>query len=874
MKFLYVGDLHQDELIPIHRMDDFNETRKEKISEILKIAKDNNVNAILHGGDFFNRPKMSNEFVTSIIETWNEQLISIDIQELTFQFKAGIISEKEYLQAINQYKQNTIPFISIIGNHDLIGDNIESYPKTSLNVLETSGFLHIVDKENPIIFKENDLSVAITGFHYDRELDKSQDKLGYIVDKKVEVDGKPCDYQIHLTHGMLTPISYGKKFAHTTISEIQDKTIADLTINGHDHIGFDTIYYKDKIFANPGSPFRLTADKKEIDRMPKVLLISISKKGIEVEDIYLQCAKKGDLVLSEDAKITNKNKISTMAKIQTMINQSSLQKSLRIADIIDNIGNASNIDKDILKDVQNKIIESMNLLQPSFSPSGEYYITRLELENFLSHKNSAFDFQPGLNILSGESRSGKSAVLRALREVLTCYITQPREAIFFGASYFSITIYTSNGYIVTRKVEKDEKKGFNGYEIYDPKTSVFTKYNTKAVSLVQEILGYIKIPLTEKKSIDVNSVIQGDGWFYIGNNITAPDRARLLGVVYGTHYADAANKEIASNIKRNTTHTNLVKKEKERLELQKNDYKYLTNLEINISNSETLIEDLEKKEVELQQIKSLYSNLQNMSMEINKLKQLQQTLSFNVSSIVIDLKTQLQTLTTSIEKYNLMVNIVNEGRIFRPIQNSLKNISISKNTCKELKDLEKTLKEDKEKYNLFVSFNNQKENIEKELNSLNLAKNNLNNVANASSLLKDLKQEELDLIEFKNKANQVLNYQKILENLKNQINQNKNSLDSFKSFPNINDLNALKNKELKLQKMKELLTSLTQLEQEKKQQRDSLLQINQDNLNKIDLYKQELEKVGTCPICHSEIDNVLINKLVEQHLDKLRLEKV
>lgn len=873
MKFLYVGDLHQDELTPIHRIDDFNETRKEKISEILKIAKDNNVNAILHGGDFFNRPKMSNEFVTSIIETWNKKLISIDIQELTFQFKAGIISEKEYLNAINQYKQNTIPFISIIGNHDLIGDNIESYPKTSLNVLETSGFLHIVDKENPIIFKENDLSVAITGFHYDRELDKSQDKLGYIVDKKVEVDGKPCDYQIHLTHGMLTPISYGKKFTHTTISEIQDKTNADLTINGHDHVGFDTIYYKDKIFANPGSPFRLTADKKEINRMPKVLLISITKNGIELQDIYLQCAKKGNLVLSEDAKIVNKNKISTMAKIQTMINQSSLQKSLRIADIIDNIGNASNIDKSILKDVQDKIIESMNLLQPSFSPSGEYYITRLELENFLSHKNSAFDFQPGLNILSGESRSGKSAVLRALREVLTCYITQPREAIFFGASYFSITIYTSNGYIVTRKVEKDEKKGFNGYEIYDPNTGVYTKYNTKAVSLVQEILGYIKIPLTEKKSIDVNSVIQGDGWFYIGNNITAPDRARLLGVVYGTHYADAANKEIGSDIKRNTTQTNLIKKEKERLEFQKNDYNYLQNLQTNISNAEILIEELEKKETELEQIKNLYTQLQNLIVEIDKLKKLKQTLSFNVNSIVIDLKTQLQTLTIGVEKYNLMVNIVNQGRVFRPIQKSLQNISTYKNTCEDLKKIENELKEDKEKYNLFVNLQSQKEKIEKEKNSLTLAKDNLLNISNASILLKDLKQEELNLIDLKNKTTQVLNYQKTLDNLSLQINQNKNDLKSFESLPSMEDLKVLKDKELELQKTKELLNSLNQLEQEKKQQKDLLLKTNKDNLTNLDLYKQELQKIGTCPICHSEIDNVLINKLVEQHLNKLKIDE-
>ena len=32
MKFLYVGDLHQDEITPVNRIDDFNETRKEKIT--------------------------------------------------------------------------------------------------------------------------------------------------------------------------------------------------------------------------------------------------------------------------------------------------------------------------------------------------------------------------------------------------------------------------------------------------------------------------------------------------------------------------------------------------------------------------------------------------------------------------------------------------------------------------------------------------------------------------------------------------------------------------------------------------------------------------------------------------------------------------
>lgn len=869
MKFLYVGDLHQDELVPIHRIDNFNETRREKIFEILQIAKDNKVNAILHGGDFFNRPKMSNEFVTSIIETWNNKLIPIDIQDLTFQFQAGNISENEYLKEINKYKENNIPFISIIGNHDLIGDNIESYPKTSLNVLETSGFLHIVDKDNPIIFKEKDISVAITGYHYNRELDKSTDKKGYIVDEKVQIDGKNVDYQIHITHGMLTSKSYGKKFAHTVINDIQNLTVADLTINGHDHIGFDTIFYNNKIFANPGSPFRLSADKKEIARMPKVMLINIDNNGITLQDIYLKCAKKGDIVLSEDAKIIAKNKQSTMAKIQTMINQSSMQKGLRIADIIDNIGGASNIDKDILLEVQNKIIESMNLLQPSYSPSGEYYITRLELENFLSHKNSTFDFKPGLNILSGESRSGKSAVLRALREVLTCYITQPRDAIFFGASYFAITVYTNNGYIITRRVEKDEKKGFNGYEIYDPKTGVSTKYNTKAVNIVQEILGYSKIPLTEKKSIDINSVIQGDGWFYIGNNITAPDRARLLGVVYGTHYADAANKNIIADIKKTNTQINLIQQEKDRLESKKNDFAYIFNLKKDIDEAEILLNELEKKEIDLKKIKELIHTFEYLKTEISKLTYVKKVLDIEFKPYLIALKEQSNILNIAKEKYNNMINIVNQGKTFRPLQSSLKNINLIRNDFIELKNKELVLNNQKEKYQTYINLQKKETIIINEKDILNKVNKSLKDIKNIKSISKNLKKQEIDLIKFKEDANKTLYLKTQLDNFSKNIIENKNILSRLEELPKINDIKVLKQNEILLKQSKDLFNKLQNLVKENQEENKKLEEIKQQNLNYINIYREQLERLGTCPICHSNIDSKLVNHLVSSHIAKI-----
>ena len=869
MKFLYVGDLHQDELNPVHRIDDFANTRKEKINEILKIAKNNNVKAILHGGDFFNRPKMSNEFVTSIIETWNNQLIPIDIQELTFQLQAGTISEQDYLDEIKKYKTNNIPFISIIGNHDLIGEGIESYPRTSLNVLETSGFLHIVDEENPIIFKEGSISVAITGHHYDKMNDKNNDKSGYIVKQKVQVDGKDCTYQIHMTHNMLTPISYGKKFAHTTIYEIQNETLADLTINGHDHIGFDTIYYNNKIFANPGSPFRLSIDKKEIARMPKVMLINIDDAGLTVEDIYLSCAKKGDLVLSDDIKKVAQNKQSTMAKIQTMINQSSLKKGLRIVDIIDNIGDATNIDKDILDDVQKKIMDSMNNLQTPFSPSGDYYITRLELENFLSHKNSAFNFEKGLNILSGESRSGKSAVLRALREVMTCYIPQPRDAIFFGATYFKITIYTSNGYIITRKVEKDEKKGFNGYEIYDPNTGTSTEYNTKAVSIVQEILGYNKIKLTDKKSIDVNSVIQGDGWFYIGNNITGPDRARLLGVVYGTHYADAANKDIVSNIKKTTTLINENKKDKERLEIQKKEYAYLEPLGENIENAEILLKEIEAKEIELSKIKELYAMLLSLDFEINNLKQVQNILNVHLTPQLIELKEKQTTLNLIKEKLNILDLITQQGKQFRTISNSLKEIPSLKQMSLELKQKQDILIEDKKKYEQCVILQSTQQNILNEQQNLQNIQNSLVNLSKTKNLVKNLKQQQDDLVKFKENVSKVIQLDTQIKNIDKNIQELSQLSTKLTNLPKIVEVKSLKTEEDNLQKVKDLQLQLNQLTKEKEEQEKLLNDTKQQNIQYINLYKNELEHLGTCPICHSNIDSTLVNHLVAQHITKV-----
>ena len=190
----------------------------------------------------------------------------------------------------------------------------------------------------------------------------------------------------------------------------------------------------------------------------------------------------------------------------------------------------------------------MRELDTPFNPAGEYIIENITLENFLCHKNTSLDLVDGLNILYGQSRSGKSSVLRAIREVYGCYLRNPRNFIFHNEDYFKITLTLSNGYVISRYVEK-KKTGKNGYEIYDPNTGELNYYNTKALPMVQEILGFNKIKLTEKNKIDVNFLNQGESWFFIGDKLSGPDKAKLTGVVYGTHYADGVLKDINSNLK-------------------------------------------------------------------------------------------------------------------------------------------------------------------------------------------------------------------------------------------------------------------------------------------------------------------------------------
>ena len=527
IRFLLMGDRHNSENTPKSRIDNFQESVKAKDEEIMSIAKQYNVAAILQAGDFWTDgdARIKNDFIPEIVKRW--------------------------IDPMNPGK--SIPMIGIAGNHDLIGNNINSLPNTTLGLTVSLGYQKLASKDNPIIFTMDDgKTVAITGTNYHLHMDEPEYLSDYIVDKKAG------DYHIHIVHGMLSPKNLGKMMKHTVIDDIKN-TAADITFCGHDHLGFDTVFTNGKYFVNPGAVVRLKNDKKELTRKVKVVLVTIDDSGITLEDIYLKSMKDSSITLSRDVIERKKERDEAAKKIKTQIDKLSANKRTKFSEILLDTFKREEVPESIMKDLQKRISDKEIKTNALLTVPHDTQIVKMKLENFQSHENTEIDFDKGFNIIIGESRQGKTAILRALRWVLENR-PQGKAIIRNGAERASVTLRLANGTFIERYMFKDDKKG-NGYHIILP-DGTEQEGNTKLVGLVQSICGFNHMDVDEKTKLPINFLRQGEGWYLIDENVSATERARIIGAIQNTQAADSVvkdldkeNSQINTCIKKNNTLT-------------------------------------------------------------------------------------------------------------------------------------------------------------------------------------------------------------------------------------------------------------------------------------------------------------------------------
>lgn len=798
MNFLYVGDVHESDDIPSSRIDDFEQTKIKKIDEINRIANKHKVKAILQGGDFLSKPTLKSQFVSELLSRW----LNCDLSKIMFDLLS--LKDKEGTDSLINATKECTPLIGVVGNHELYGGNLRTLPKTTIQFLNNIGFLQFATKENPIIFKTEDgLTVAITGTHYHTGMDKPENINDYVVEEKLG------DIHIHIVHGMLMNKSVGDLYRHTLIDDVAKLTKADLTISGHDHLGFPLTEIDGKYFVNPGSPFRTSASLKEMKRKPKVLLISITKeKGLKIKSIYLKSAEKGEDVLSRskiEEQIQRKEKLE---EIKSVVVKADVEKGIDIKDIIENIADNNNLSEKIKNEVVDEITEKMEEMDSSNKVScDDYYITELSLKNFQSHVDTVIELDKGLNVFIGESRQGKTSILRAFDFVIeNRYKGNVRKYITQGADRCEVSLKLSNGYIITRIVER-KSNGINGYTIFNPKTGELEELNTKGVTVVQELLGFSKLNIDKDLSVPLNFLRQGESWFLIGDKYTAPQREKIIGGIFGTHYADAVIRKYEKQERVIGGTLKTKKEDKENLEKELDKYSNLDSLEIVLNKIEDKQTEIELLNSEIEKIQTLKDKRDNCISQINQIDETLKKIS-NLEVLTKNINELLEKsreLNSIIDLNNRRLNVIEKGQSHKKIIEQVKSINEIKETLSNVKNINeeiKTIQEYKEKLLL-------KSNLEKNALNLNNVVTRIGDISILKNKLNLLKETELD---FKN----------ILE-----INKKRNDI-------------ILSGKKVKqnIEKNKNDLT------------------------NKVHEYKEVLLRENTCPVCNHEISESIINKII------------
>ncbi|TEB13405.1 AAA family ATPase [Pelotomaculum propionicicum] len=175
-------------------------------------------------------------------------------------------------------------------------------------------------------------------------------------------------------------------------------------------------------------------------------------------------------------------------------------------------------------------------------------IKRITIENFQSHVKTVIEPAPvgQLTALTGQSDTGKTAVIRALRWVF--YNTWDASYMRHGAKFARVTVEYEDGTKVIR--ERSRSGSANFYEIIwpDGNKTHLARFGGTVPLEVREITGVSPMTVADM-DININLAEQGEPWF-LGRPVSAPARAKVLGKLAGTEEVDMAARGVATDILR------------------------------------------------------------------------------------------------------------------------------------------------------------------------------------------------------------------------------------------------------------------------------------------------------------------------------------
>ncbi|MFA5152429.1 MAG: AAA family ATPase [Clostridia bacterium] len=211
-------------------------------------------------------------------------------------------------------------------------------------------------------------------------------------------------------------------------------------------------------------------------------------------------------------------------------------------------------------------------------------LQKLEINNYQSHKHSVLNFHPNVNVIVGLSDAGKSAIIKALKWVISNRPNGDSFRSHWGGKTEVIT--TFNDCVISRSKDKENLYILNNLE--------FRAFGT---NIPQEIINALNIS-------DVNVQYQLDPHFLLSNS--PGEVAQHFNKVAKLDKIDLAQSNIANWIRGITKDIETKKELISSNETQLTKYTHLEKFEAEVE----VLEDLERKEtIQIQKIAKLSSLL-------------------------------------------------------------------------------------------------------------------------------------------------------------------------------------------------------------------------------------------------------------------------
>ena len=230
MKIAFIGDIHLDSQTPISRIDNYRETTLKKLNSLLSLCIESDIDVIISTGDFFDK---------------YDQPIAYLI---------------EVVAVLAKFKQHSIKFYTLIGNHDLPYNNMEYFKNTPLNLLVKAGVVELFD-----VLEFDHLNIF--GLHFTETLDKfknfSKEKKSFLI--------------MHYASENTVP---GESI------ELKNLTNFDVVIAGHDHMPYDPIKKYNTVLIRPGSFTRRTKEVYNLSR-DNILIYTYDTKSKDFAVLHL-----------------------------------------------------------------------------------------------------------------------------------------------------------------------------------------------------------------------------------------------------------------------------------------------------------------------------------------------------------------------------------------------------------------------------------------------------------------------------------------------------------------------------------------------------------------------------------------------------------